>query len=61
VETYVGDARTEHFASPGGAKLDEARLYTAPAHFSLNHWALAGEWTMGSEATVLHAANGRIA
>jgi hypothetical protein len=41
--------------------LDEARLYTAPAHFSLNHWALAGEWTMGSEATVLHAPVGRIA
>jgi thiol-disulfide isomerase/thioredoxin len=61
VETYVGDARTEHFASPGGAKLDEARLYTAPARLRLNHWALAGEWTMGSEATVLHAANGRIA
>jgi thiol-disulfide isomerase/thioredoxin len=61
VETYVGGARTEHFASPGGAKLDEARLYTAPERFSLNHWALAGEWTVGSEATVLHAANGRIA
>jgi thiol-disulfide isomerase/thioredoxin len=61
VETYVGDARTEHFASPGGAKLDEARLYTAPERLRLNHWALAGEWTMGSEATVLHTANGRIA
>jgi thiol-disulfide isomerase/thioredoxin len=60
-ENYVGEARTEHFASPGGSKLDEARLYTAPAHFSLNEWALAGEWTMGSEATVLHVANGRIA
>jgi thiol-disulfide isomerase/thioredoxin len=61
VETYVGYERTEHFVSPDGATLDEARLYTAPAHFSLNHWALAGEWTMGSEATVLHAPVGRIA
>ena len=61
VETYVGYERTEHFASPGGAKLDEACLYTAPERLRLNHWALAGEWTMGSEATVLHAANGRIA
>jgi thiol-disulfide isomerase/thioredoxin len=60
-ENYVGDARTENFASPGGAKLDEARLYTAPERLRLNHWALAGEWTVGSEATVLHAANGRIA
>src|SRR3989449_8544955 len=51
-ENYVGDARTEHFASPGGAVLDQARLYTAPERLRLNHWALAGEWTMGSEATV---------
>jgi hypothetical protein len=60
-ETYVGDARTEHFASPGGAVLDKRRVYAAPARFSLNHWALAGEWTMGREATVLNTANGRIA
>ena len=28
---------------------------------SLNQWALAGEWTVGSEAIVLNATNGRIA
>ena len=61
VETYVGLERTEHFASPGGAKLDEVRLYTAPERLRLNHWALAGEWTVGREATVLNEANGRIA
>jgi thiol-disulfide isomerase/thioredoxin len=61
VETYVGSERTEHFASPGGAVLDKRHLYIAPERLRLNHWALAGEWTMGSEATVLHAANGRIA
>ena len=60
-ENYVGYERTENFASPGGAKLDEARLYTAPERLRLNHWALAGEWTVGSEATVLQPANGRIA
>src|SRR5712691_2359479 len=38
-ENYVGDARTEHFASPGGAKLDEALLYTAPERLRLNHCA----------------------
>jgi hypothetical protein len=32
-----------------------------PPRFSLNQWALAGEWTMGREATVLNKANGRIA
>jgi thiol-disulfide isomerase/thioredoxin len=60
-ETYVGDARSENFASPGGTKLDEARFYTAPERLRLNHWALAGKWTMGSEATLLNESNGRIA
>ena len=59
--TYVGDARTEHFASPGGAVLDKRRVYAAPERLRLNHWALSGEWTIGKQATVLHAANGRIA
>jgi thiol-disulfide isomerase/thioredoxin len=59
-ENYVGDARTENFSSPGGAVVDKPRVYAAPARFSLNHWALAGEWTVGRGATVLHAANGRI-
>jgi thiol-disulfide isomerase/thioredoxin len=59
-ENYLGDARTENFASPGGAVLDQSRVYAAPARFSLNHWALAGEWTVEREATVLNKANGRI-
>jgi thiol-disulfide isomerase/thioredoxin len=60
-ENYVGYERTENFASPGGAVLDQPHLYAAPARFALNHWALAGEWTMEKQATVLHTANGRIA
>src|SRR5260370_42545761 len=60
-ENYVGDGRTENFASPGGAVLDQPRVYATPAHFSLNQWALAGEWTVGREATLLNEANGRIA
>ena len=59
-ENYLGDARTENFASPGGAVLDQPRVYAAPARFSLNHWALAGDWTVEREATVLNKANGRI-
>ena len=59
-ENYVGDARTENFASPGGAVVDQPRVYATPAHFSLNQWALAGEWTVEREATVLNKANGRI-
>ena len=60
-ETYVGDARTEHFASRGGVVLDKRHRYAAPERLRLNHWALAGEWTVGREATVLNEANGRIA
>jgi hypothetical protein len=60
-ENYVGYERTENFASPGGAALDQARVYAGPARLGLNHWALSGDWTVKKEATVLNKANGRIA
>jgi thiol-disulfide isomerase/thioredoxin len=59
-ENYVGYDRTENFASRGGAVPDRQHLYAAPERLSLNHWALAGDWTMGKQGTVLHQANGRI-
>jgi thiol-disulfide isomerase/thioredoxin len=59
-ENYVGYERTENFASPGDAVLDQPRVYAVPARFSLNEWAVSGEWTVGREATVLNKANGRI-
>ena len=60
-ENYTGYERTENFASPGGARLGERRLYAAPPRLALNQWALAGDWTMQGEASVLNGANGRIA
>ncbi len=60
-ENYLGDARTENFASPGGAVVDRRHVYTAPERLRLNQWALAGEWTVGEQAIALHTANGRIA
>jgi thiol-disulfide isomerase/thioredoxin len=60
-ENYVGYDRTEGFSSPGGAQLNRRRRYTAPSRLALNQWALAGEWTMGKQVTVLNAPNGRIA
>jgi thiol-disulfide isomerase/thioredoxin len=60
-ENYVGYARTENFASPGGAVPDESHVYAAPAELGLNDWALSGEWTVTNEAAVLNRANGRIA
>jgi len=52
--------RTENFASPGGAALDQRRLYAAPARLALNQWALVGDWTMGKQAAVVTSPNGRI-
>jgi thiol-disulfide isomerase/thioredoxin len=60
-ENYVGYARTQNFASPGGTAMDQRRVYAAPTQLDLNEWALAGDWTMGQQATVLNKANGRIA
>ena len=60
-ETYVGYQRAENFASPGGAVLDKSHRYDLPARLSLNHWALAGDWTIGKQALAMTRANGRIA
>jgi thiol-disulfide isomerase/thioredoxin len=59
-ENYLGHERTEHFASREGVGRDQRRTYGAPARLALNQWALAGEWTMGRQATVGNSANGRI-
>lgn len=59
-EMYVGHARIENFASPGGPKPDQRRDYAQPKQLGLNHWALSGDWTIGRQATVLNKANGRI-
>src|SRR3712207_8793095 len=42
-ETYVGYDRTENFASPGGAVVDQRHVYAAPALLRLNQWALRSE------------------
>jgi hypothetical protein len=60
-ETYLGYGRGENFASAGGVGLDERRAYTLPERLNLNHWALAGEWTVGREQVALDHAGGTIA
>ena len=59
-ENYTGYGRTENFASPGGLHPDRPHVYDAPAQIRLNHWALAGDWTAGEQATTLNGAGGRI-
>jgi thiol-disulfide isomerase/thioredoxin len=60
-ETYLGYEQGRSLASPGRPGLDEPHTYSAPATLSLNHWALAGEWTIGRRACVLDEADGRLA
>jgi thiol-disulfide isomerase/thioredoxin len=60
-ENYLGHERTANFASPGGAAPGTRRTYAAPARLKLNHWAVAGDWTVEQEAAVLNAPGGRIA
>jgi Thioredoxin like C-terminal domain len=59
-ETYVGYARTQNFASPGGARRDRRHLYAAPDRMARNQWAVSGDWTMGREAIGLARPGGRI-
>jgi thiol-disulfide isomerase/thioredoxin len=59
-ETYLGTEHTENFASPGGTGFGERRVYAVPSRLVLNHWALAGDWTMQSGSVVSNKANGRI-
>jgi thiol-disulfide isomerase/thioredoxin len=60
-ESYLGYGRSERFASPGRAALDERTTYELPEPLGSNHWALGGEWTIGSEKVVLDEAGGSIA
>jgi thiol-disulfide isomerase/thioredoxin len=60
-ETYLGHGRSEHFASPDAVAFDESRAYELPERLRLDHWALAGEWTIGPENVVLERAGGSIA
>jgi hypothetical protein len=60
-ETYLGYARGERFASLDGGTFEERGGYELPERLRLNHWALAGEWTIRRENVVLDQAGGTIA
>ena len=59
-ETYLGYARGGDLASPEPAA-PGSRRYSVPAGLRRNHWALSGDWSIGSEAVVLDEAGGGIA
>ena len=60
LENYLGLERTENFTSPGGAVLGKRHTYVASNPLRLNHWSLAGDWTMQRAAAALNEAGGRI-
>jgi hypothetical protein len=59
-ETYLGYEQAENFASSGGVSPDKARDYFTPDRLTLNHWSLAGDWTVERRAAVLNQEGGRI-
>jgi thiol-disulfide isomerase/thioredoxin len=60
-ESYVGYARAQNLASPGGEVPDERRAYVAPPELRLNEWSLAGDWTLGRESALSNEPDCRIA
>jgi thiol-disulfide isomerase/thioredoxin len=59
-ENYLGYQRTENFASSNDAGVETSHIYVAPERLRLNHWALAGDWTVREQDTVLNHPEGRI-
>jgi thiol-disulfide isomerase/thioredoxin len=59
-ETYLGYGRSERFTPADDATL-EPDAYALPERLQVNHWALAGDWTIESENVVLDHAGGSIA
>jgi hypothetical protein len=59
-ETYIGYRQARDFASPGGASEDVPNLYRTISGLPLNHWTLAGKWTVGGEFATPNDAGGRI-
>ena len=59
-ETYLGYEQGQNYAFPGGVARGEPHTYAAPDRLKLNDWALAGNWTVESQACVLNDAGGGI-
>jgi thiol-disulfide isomerase/thioredoxin len=60
-ENYLGYGRTENFASPSGASLDQPYDFAVQPTLRLNHWGLSGNWTRMKGAVALNKPGGRIA
>jgi thiol-disulfide isomerase/thioredoxin len=59
-ETYIGYARAQHFASPGGFRQDIEKSYAAPGQLQPNQWGLEGKWVDRQQVAELKSAGGKI-
>ena len=59
-ETYIGYARAERFASPGGAVRDADHVYAAAPAAAVNQWGLSGRWNVQGEHAMAVAAHAGI-
>ena len=59
-ETYIGYGKAAGNANRDGLIEDKRAVYALPALAQVNTWALAGPWTVGSEAASLSGAPGAI-
>jgi thiol-disulfide isomerase/thioredoxin len=59
-ESYVGYRLSQRFASPGGLKENQEKIYNTPERLSLNHWGLIGRWKVNGESADLVSAPGKI-
>jgi thiol-disulfide isomerase/thioredoxin len=60
-ETYLGYSQGQNFASRNGSEVGAPTTYALPEMLMLNQWALAGDWTIESGASVLNGPEGKIA
>jgi thiol-disulfide isomerase/thioredoxin len=60
-ETYLGYAQGLNLASRGSAEIGRPARYELPDTLMPGQWALSGDWTIESGASVLNGGDGRIA
>ncbi len=56
-ETYIGYARSDHFASPEPIVNNGSGLYSFPEELGANRWAFKGRWIIFSDRAIAEEAN----
>lgn len=59
-EAHIGYAKAQGFAASSGPSRDAPRVYEPVPSLSLNHWDLAGSWTVKREFARLDKADGAL-